>query len=54
MTEAHRLTRIDTVGRDGFVSHCSCGWRSGPYSTAGLAGSKQTEHAEMVPDPEDE
>ena len=47
MTDAHRLTRIDTVGGDAFVSHCSCGWRSRRYSTAGMAGSAQTQHAEQ-------
>jgi hypothetical protein len=35
-----------TPGR--FVAVCSCGWRSVPYTSAGLAGSASDQHRAEV------
>lgn len=46
----HRwLGYADTAG-DEFVAVCSCGWRSEPYSTAGLAGAAADQHRAHLKD----
>jgi hypothetical protein len=35
-----------------FVARCSCGWRSAPVATAGMAGARFDVHlTEVEPDP---
>lgn len=40
----HRFSGIES-SRDGHRATCSCGWRSGRYGTAGMAGSVWDRHA---------
>jgi hypothetical protein len=44
----HRNAGVDSThdrgGRVRFVATCTCGWRSTPVTTAGMAGSAFDEH----------
>jgi hypothetical protein len=46
----HRLERIDFRRPSRFVAVCTCGWRSDPMFSAGLAGALWDRHVEQVPD----
>ena len=46
MTADHRYEGVEPHGRNRFVARCSCGWRSEPYVSAGLAGTAFDGHAE--------
>jgi hypothetical protein len=41
----HRWLGYDSASRSRFLARCSCGWRSNPFSTAGLAASAWDAHA---------
>jgi hypothetical protein len=49
----HRWLGYDTASRGRFHAKCSCGWRSIPYSTAGLAASAWDTHALEETPPDD-
>ena len=40
----HRYVGVEAGSRRGVVAVCACGWRSAPFSSAGLAGSAWDEH----------
>jgi hypothetical protein len=46
----HRLERIDFRRPARFTAVCTCGWRSEPMLSAGLAGALWDRHVEQVPD----
>jgi hypothetical protein len=46
----HRYLGVESTPRR-MVAVCSCGWRSEPYSSAGMAGSAWDRHAEDERDP---
>ncbi|MCU1487461.1 MAG: hypothetical protein JWN67_4207 [Actinomycetia bacterium] len=41
----HRYLGVESTPRR-MVAICSCGWRSEPYSSAGMAGSAWDRHSE--------
>jgi hypothetical protein len=49
----HRWLGYDTASGGRFRARCSCGWRSSPYPTAGLAGSAWDTHALAETPPDD-
>ena len=46
----HRLERIDFRRPARFTAVCTCGWRSEPMLSAGLAGALWDRHVEQQPD----
>jgi hypothetical protein len=46
----HRLERIDFRRPARFTAVCTCGWRSEPMFSAGLAGALWDRHVEQRPD----
>jgi len=50
----HRLQSIERTDRKLFIGICSCGWRSRELSTAGMAGSAHTRHADSASTTDDE
>ena len=48
--QSHRYLGVEMSGQ-GVVAVCVCGWRSRPYSAAGLAGSSWDRHLELVSEP---
>ena len=48
----HRWLGYDSASQGRFLARCSCGWRSDPFSTAGMAASAWDAHAqrEAAPD----
>lgn len=46
--DGHRYVGIESFPRQGVVAVCSCGWRSGRYPSAGMAGSAWDEHVEAM------
>jgi hypothetical protein len=49
----HRWLGYDTASGGRFRARCSCGWRSNPYPTAGLAGSAWDAHVSEDPPGDD-
>jgi hypothetical protein len=43
----HRWLGYDNTSGGRFLARCSCGWRSTPYPTAGLAGSAWDAHMDV-------
>lgn len=44
----HRWLGYDNPMPGRFIAVCSCGWRSDPYTSAGLAGSASDQHRREV------
>jgi len=54
--DEHRWLGYENPVPGRFVAVCSCGWRSAPYTSAGLAGSASDQHRREVgaDDPDDD